>query len=92
MKLLGYCRSEAYFFDDLPEWAQDEADPLYEDREWIIFMPDDVKRRCAIPLDHVIRFEKAGRWQGGMMLSAFDGFLVGMSKCGSEYLIAHYMW
>ena len=92
MKLLGYSRSEGYLFDNLPEWAQDEVDPIYEDREWIIFMPDDAKRRRVIPLDHVVRLEKAGRWQGSMMLSAFDGFFVRISNCGSGYLIAHYMW
>lgn len=91
MKLLGYSRSEYYEeFNQLPDWAKDEVDR--DCSGWILFMPDDEKRRRAIPLNTVMRFDKPGRWHGGVMLSAFDGLYVRVSKCGSEYLIAHYMW
>ena len=91
MKLIDYCRSEYYEeFSHLLDWAKDEVDS--DDHGWILYMPEDEKRRRAIPINNIVRFDKSGRWHGGLMLSAFDGFFVRMSRYGSEYLIAHYMW
>ena len=91
MKLINYCRSEYYEeFAHLPDWAKDEVDR--SEYGWILYMPEDEKRRRAIPINSVIRFDKPGRWHGGLMLSAFDGLFVRVSRCGSEYLVAHYMW